>query len=305
MSIALDSNATITGLIPAEKMRGIYDLCRQHVSNNTLDMLLDGIARQSVDILGVRYSRILGLEIDGSFTCRAVHSNDRQDLAYRCKRSMPSQTQVLFQDALLRETPLGFKPGHLLPAALPTVLRLKCGDSLYLVPLRNQREVFGLMVLGEETCAVSEAALAEKLRLAGMIADQAAGAFSRARLSISLEESEIQTILALAREQGLALKVAIVSGDDVDREIEVDAIFVELDLIPRSTIVRDLVALDDKDRIIIDEFNRTSAPGIFAAGDVTNGFSEQVLISIGEGAKAALSAYDYLLKAEAEQVAAD
>ena len=97
----------------------------------------------------------------------------------------------------------------------------------------------------------------------------------------------------------------IVSGDDVDREIEVDAIFVELDLIPRSTIVRDLVALDDKDRIIIDEFNCTSAPGIFAAGDVTTGFSEQVLISIGEGAKAALSAYDYLLKAEAEQVAAD
>ncbi len=199
MSIALDSNATITGLIPAEKMRGIYDLCRQHVSNKTLDMLLDGIARQSVDILGVRYSRILGLEIDGSLTCRAVHSNDRQDLAYRRKRCMPSQAQVLFQDALLRETPLVFKPCHPLPADLRTVLRLKYGDSLYLVPLRNQREVFGLMALGEETRAVSEAALAEKLRLAGIIADQAAGAFSRARLSISLEEGEIQTILALAR----------------------------------------------------------------------------------------------------------
>jgi len=36
-------------------------------------------------------------------------------------------------------------------------------------------------------------------------------------------------------------------------------------------------------------------PGIFAAGDVTNSFAEQVLVAVGEGAKAALSAYDYLL----------
>jgi alkyl hydroperoxide reductase subunit AhpF len=36
-------------------------------------------------------------------------------------------------------------------------------------------------------------------------------------------------------------------------------------------------------------------PGIFAAGDVASGFAEQVLIAVGEGAKAALSAYDYLL----------
>ncbi|HLC05635.1 MAG TPA: hypothetical protein VJK02_21560 [Anaerolineales bacterium] len=42
--------------------------------------------------------------------------------------------------------------------------------------------------------------------------------------------------------------------------------------------------------------SRTTAEAIFAAGDVTNVFSEQVLISVGEGAKAALSAYEYLLE---------
>ena len=92
----------------------------------------------------------------------------------------------------------------------------------------------------------------------------------------------------------------VVSGADEDREIEVDAIFVELDLIPRSRIVADLVDVDEKGRIQINERNETSAPGIFAAGDVTDSYAEQVLISIGEGAKAALSAYDYLLKVEAE-----
>jgi alkyl hydroperoxide reductase subunit F len=43
--------------------------------------------------------------------------------------------------------------------------------------------------------------------------------------------------------------------------------------------------------------NRTSCPGLFAAGDVTNAYAEQVLIALGEGTKAALSAYDYLLHA--------
>ncbi len=93
----------------------------------------------------------------------------------------------------------------------------------------------------------------------------------------------------------------IVRGEDGEREIEVDAIFVELDLIPRSQIVAELVALDEKGRIKVNARNETSAPGIFAAGDVTDGFAEQVLIAIGEGAKAALSAYDYLLTVEAAE----
>jgi len=45
----------------------------------------------------------------------------------------------------------------------------------------------------------------------------------------------------------------------------------------------------------VDCANRTNIPGIFAAGDVTNTYAEQVLVAVGEGAKAALSAYEYLL----------
>ncbi len=78
-------------------------------------------------------------------------------------------------------------------------------------------------------------------------------------------------------------------------EFETDAIFVEKALTPNSDMVKDLVKLDDRGRIIIDDANRTNIPGLFAAGDVTNGFAEQVLVAVGEGAKAALSAYEYLL----------
>jgi len=52
---------------------------------------------------------------------------------------------------------------------------------------------------------------------------------------------------------------------------------------------------DPQGRVIVDNACRTNVPGLFAAGDVTNNYAEQVLIAVGEGAKAALSAYEYLL----------
>lgn len=88
----------------------------------------------------------------------------------------------------------------------------------------------------------------------------------------------------------------LVSRNGDTSELEADAFFVELELDPQSQIVADLVALDKRKRIMVDGRNRTSTEGLFAAGDVTDVIAEQVLISVGEGAKAALSAYDYLLQ---------
>jgi thioredoxin reductase len=79
------------------------------------------------------------------------------------------------------------------------------------------------------------------------------------------------------------------------RELTADAFFVELDLVPQSELVAEIVDRDERGRIKVDCANRTSAVGVFAAGDVTDVFAEQVLIAIGEGAKAALAAYEYLL----------
>ncbi len=78
-------------------------------------------------------------------------------------------------------------------------------------------------------------------------------------------------------------------------EYEADGMFVEKALTPNSDIVRYLVNLDSNGRVIVDGANRTNVPGVFAAGDVTTDFAEQVLIAVGEGAKSALSAYEYLL----------
>jgi alkyl hydroperoxide reductase subunit F len=83
------------------------------------------------------------------------------------------------------------------------------------------------------------------------------------------------------------------SGEQI--ELEADGMFVEKALTPNTNMVKDLVELDAQDRIIIDCGCRTNVPGLFAAGDATNNYQEQVLIAVGEGAKAALSAYEYLL----------
>lgn len=98
-----------------------------------------------------------------------------------------------------------------------------------------------------------------------------------------------------------ARTLAVKKGADV-RELQADAFFVELDLVPNSAMVSHLVECDSKGCIKIDARNRTTAPGLFAAGDVTDGFGEQVLIAIGEGAKAALAAYEYLLEQPAPEL---
>ncbi|MGE5262885.1 MAG: NAD(P)/FAD-dependent oxidoreductase [Acidobacteriota bacterium] len=91
------------------------------------------------------------------------------------------------------------------------------------------------------------------------------------------------------------LESVIVRGKGETQEIPVDGLFVELGLVPNSQLAADLVLTNASGKIVVDSKCATSRPGVFAAGDVTDVFVEQVLVSIGEGAKAALSAYEYLL----------
>jgi len=96
-----------------------------------------------------------------------------------------------------------------------------------------------------------------------------------------------------------ARRLVVRSPAGETRRLEVDAIFVELGLKPHSELVQGWVALDAAGRVQVNCMAETNVPGLFAAGDVTDLPAEQVLIAIGEGAKAALGAYEYLLSCEA------
>jgi len=88
--------------------------------------------------------------------------------------------------------------------------------------------------------------------------------------------------------------VVITTPEGEKREIPVKGVFVKLPRTPNSDLVREWVDCDRRGHIIVDVNCATSWPGVFAAGDVTY-VSEQALVHIGEGAKAAISAYRYLL----------
>ncbi len=79
------------------------------------------------------------------------------------------------------------------------------------------------------------------------------------------------------------------------KEISADGLFVEIGWMPATDIVKDLVELNDLKEIKIDRENKTSAEGIFAAGDVTDEPNKQIIIAAGEGAKAALNLWKYLV----------
>ena len=83
------------------------------------------------------------------------------------------------------------------------------------------------------------------------------------------------------------------SGEE--KEIDVEGIFVEIGLIPNSGLVEDLVETNDAGEIVVDCDSKTNVDGLFAAGDVTDVPEKQIIIAAGEGAKAALGAYRYLI----------
>ena len=95
--------------------------------------------------------------------------------------------------------------------------------------------------------------------------------------------------------QDFVESVLVKSEGGEERRVAVEGVLVELGLVPLSQIVAGLVRTNPQGAIMIDAWNQTSRPGIFAAGDVTNVPPEQHLIAIGEGAKAALSGFEYLI----------
>jgi len=90
--------------------------------------------------------------------------------------------------------------------------------------------------------------------------------------------------------------ITIKDDKGAGQKIPLDGVFIEIGWLPNSEMLDGLVDLNDKKEVIVDINGCTSAPGIFAAGDITNAKSKQIIIAAGDGAKAALEAFEYLVK---------
>jgi alkyl hydroperoxide reductase subunit F len=83
---------------------------------------------------------------------------------------------------------------------------------------------------------------------------------------------------------------------DESHEVALEGIFVQIGLVPNTEWLRGSIEQSERGEIVTDMRAQTSVPGVFAAGDATTTPYKQIVISMGEGAKAALSAFDYLIR---------
>ena len=86
-----------------------------------------------------------------------------------------------------------------------------------------------------------------------------------------------------------------------EHALALEGVFVQIGLVPNTEFLKDTLELTRFGEIVIDDKCHTSVPGVFAAGDVTTVPYKQIVIAAGEGAKAALSAFDYLIRTPAPQ----
>jgi NADH-dependent peroxiredoxin subunit F len=80
------------------------------------------------------------------------------------------------------------------------------------------------------------------------------------------------------------------------KNIELEGVFVQIGLVPNTEWLKGTVELSKHGEIVVDARGATSVPGVFAAGDVTTVPFKQIVIAVGEGAKASLSAFDHLIR---------
>jgi alkyl hydroperoxide reductase subunit F len=91
------------------------------------------------------------------------------------------------------------------------------------------------------------------------------------------------------------------SGDS--RTVELAGVFVQIGLLPNTEWLKGAIELSPRGEIVIDDRGATSLPGVFAAGDATTVPYKQIVIAMGAGCTAALSAFDHLIRTSAPDVA--
>jgi alkyl hydroperoxide reductase subunit F len=80
------------------------------------------------------------------------------------------------------------------------------------------------------------------------------------------------------------------------KRVDLEGVFVQIGLVPNTEWLKGTLELSRHGEIIVDAKGQTSVPGVFAAGDATTVPFKQIIIAAGDGAKAALGAFDYLMR---------
>jgi HD-GYP domain-containing protein (c-di-GMP phosphodiesterase class II) len=177
----------------------LFNMSRQLVATNDVEKVLDTITHYATISTNVTYTRILTMNENGKFVCRAAHSVRDIDQNFSVGKEEPEIIQAIFKTSqesgkyILLEKNGGFNSEEYNQA-----LFLDFATSVCIYPLNVVDEFMGLILFGEERRTQREPFDTNKLQLISLIADQAGSALRRAYLHEQLEESLLETVIALA-----------------------------------------------------------------------------------------------------------
>lgn len=183
----------------SRELDSLYTLSRKLIATEEMSAVTASVAEHALESIHVTFTRLLLYNDDGRYICNAIHpvigleydlglGNADPEIIYRYyDRAVKTNRPVVLEQPMLTLT-----------ESQRQALFLDRVHSLCICPLRIGKETLGILILGERRHANRESFDTDKLRLANAIADQASSAIWRARLHTQLEESFVQTILALA-----------------------------------------------------------------------------------------------------------
>jgi len=202
----------------SQELDALYGLSRQLVATDDMKTVLSTVAHHAVETVHATFCRILILEEDGAFVCRAacpvrvLERDPSVDSGHRLgvRRPEPELAWPAYQQALSQTEPLVLRQGDpALSAEKHQALLLDLAQTLCLVPLRVGGEAIGVLALGEARSEAREAFDADKLRLVTSIAAMTASAINRAGLFEQLERrvSELAILYEMDRRMAASLHV--------------------------------------------------------------------------------------------------
>ncbi len=183
-----------------EELGSLYEMARILVVSDDVDTVLNNIALHAVQNVHITFARILTMEKGGEFLCRAAYPIRPMEYELRVGKVEPATTNEYYQKAInLGKALVLDLDDSAFTEADHHDLFLDSAKSLCISPLLVSDEPVGVLVLGEARRTTRESFDPDKLKLVNAISDQAASALRRVTLHEQLEESFVQTVLALAK----------------------------------------------------------------------------------------------------------
>ncbi len=190
-------------LLTAEESRrreltALYTLSRQLADARVSETVLETVAREVVSTMEVSWCRVIS-QIEDRLVCQAAHCRRELGLDLCIGRTEPAAVARLYREVLEQRRSRVVRRGDAsLSAAVRRGLDLERTATVCVVPLRVRSHAIGVLVLGELRTEDRAPFGEDKLQMVSAIADQTASALRRTSLSAELEQSFLQTSLALA-----------------------------------------------------------------------------------------------------------